>query len=173
MKRLILLTAGGAILLVCLWFIFSHTRIGVGFRVLFQMLSPPIGIFEDRVELPVEGNSIYFEIIMKNHFVGLYAIQLKVPMEVKEKEASPFAPPEISSVKYSWSSGSYEQTPCRVSWISLGEGSRIFSYNSVLSPIEVPKNEPIRIQIQFPETARLFFAEHPGCFLSFGKASDE
>lgn len=173
MKKNILMFVGVTISFVCFWYIFSYTRIGVGFRVLCQMVSPPIGLFENRVELPVEGNSIYFEITMTNHFVGSYAIQLKVPMEVQEKEASPFTPPDISSVKYSWSTGSYEQTPCRVSWISLNEGPRIFSYNSVLSPIEVPKNKPIKIQIQFPETARLFFSEHPGCFISFGKDSDE
>jgi len=153
--------------------IFNHTRLGVGFRVLCQMVAPPIGLFDNKIEFPVRGNATYFEIITTNLFVGCYALQMKVPMEIRENEASTSAPPDILWVRYSWDGGVYEQMPCRRSWSSLGEGPRTFAYGSVLSPIEVPMNKTIKVQIQFPEAARQFFAEHPGCFLSFGKDSDE
>ena len=160
-----------AFMLVC--FFFEHTRMGVGVRVLWQMIAPPVGLFDNKVEVPVRADTTHYEISMTNRFVGCYAVRIKVPMEVREHETSPFKPPDILKVKYSWTGGGYEQSPCGKSWSSLNEGLRTFAYRSVLAPIEVPMNKIIKVEIDFPVEARTFFAKHPGCLLSYGKDSDD
>lgn len=173
MRKLILTICIVPMALVGVWFFFNHTRIGVGFRVLGQMIVPPVGLFDNKVEIPIRLDTTYYEILMTNRFVGCYAVRIKVPMDVRELEASPFCPPDILKVEYTWTDGGFQQAPCEKSWSSLNEGTRTFAYRSVLVPIEVPMNKEIRVKVEFPEEARNFFAEHPGCLLSFGKDSDD
>ena len=173
MKKIFSVISMVSMTIIGAWFFFVHTRIGVGFRVLYQMLIPPIGLFDNKVEIPVRADTIYYEILMTNRFVGCYAVRLKVPMEVCESGASPFKPPDILKIRYSWAGGTFEQSPCEKSWSSLDEGRRTYAYRSVLVPIEVPIDKEIKVEIEFPGKALDFFAEYPGCLLSFGKDSDE
>lgn len=173
MKRPVFIIICMAVMtLVSAWYFFNNTRIGVGLRVLGQMVAPPVGLFDNKVDIPIETNVTHYEVLMTNRFVGCYAVRIKVPMEVRKYEASAISPPDILKIKYSWKGGAFEQVDCRKSWSSLNEGPRIFAYKSVLVPIEVPMNKEIKIEIDFPKEAQDFFTKHPDCILSFGKDSD-
>ena len=172
MKRLILLIFA-VISILLMTYCLNKTRLGVGIRVLWQMIFPPDDLFSNIVETPIVADIDNYEFNVTNRFVGCYAVKIQVPMDVDRLEAPPFKPPEISQVRYIWEGGSHEQKPSRLSWSSCGEGPRTFSYQNVLVPIDVPKDERISVQVKFSKESMTFFSEHPNCMLSYGKDSDE
>ena len=174
MKKTILIIICMALLMsVGAWYFFNHTRIGVGLRVLRQMAAPPVGLYDNKINIPIVTNVTHYEVLMTNRFVGSYAVRIKVPMDVREYEASPIKPPDILKIKYSWKGGVFEQLHCAKSWSSLNAGPRIFAYESILVPIEVPMNKEIKIEIDFPKEALDFFVKNHDCILYFGTDSDE
>ena len=174
MKKTILIIICMALLMsVGAWYFFNHTRIGVGLRVLRQMAAPPVGLYDNKINIPIVTNVTHYEVLMTNRFVGSYAVRIKVPMDVREYEASPIKPPDILKIKYSWKGGVFEQLHCAKSWSSLNAGPRIFAYESILVPIEVPMNKEIKIEIDFPKEALDFVVKNHDCILYFGKDSDE
>ena len=171
-KTILMIICMALITSVGAWYFLNNTRIGVGLRVLGQMVAPPVDLYDNKVDIPIVTNVTHYEVLITNRFVGCYAVRIKVPMEVRKYEASAISPPDILKIKYSWKGGVFEQVDCRKSWSSLNEGPRIFAYKRVLVPIEVPMNKEIKIEIDFPKEAQDFFTKHPDCILSFGKDSD-
>ena len=173
MKKIILIFVVSCITILSIWFLLNNSRIGVGIRVLFQMIISPDGLYENKTEVQINSDVLYYEIIVTNSFVGCYAIRINVPVNPNERTLSSIEPPSILNVKYLWKDGMFMQSPCRRSWYSLGESSSSFAYESVLVPIDVPQNQKIKVQVQFSKESQCFFREHPGSLLIFGKDSDE
>ena len=92
-KTILMIICMALITSVGAWYFFNNTRIGVGLRVLGQMVAPPIGLFDNKVDIPIETNVTHYEVLMTNRFVGCYAVRIKVPMEVRKCEASAISPP--------------------------------------------------------------------------------
>lgn len=173
MKKHILFLCYMCSVLALVRFLFNSTRIGTDLRVLIQMAFPPDDLFANKVEVPILEDVNSYEIVITNKFIGNYAIRIKVPNGVHECEIFQLKPPHLQYVKYFWEGGTFEQSPCKRSWYSIGDDSCLFSYESVRVPTDVPQSRQIKVWVQLPKEAQKFFIEHPGCRLIFGKDSDE